>query len=304
MNNHTHTSPDHFGNLMERLRHSPLKRVALVCPDDTHTQYVIERGLQEGIARFSLYGGPGVLPAIERLAEQRAGDVSITRCASPDDAARQAVWAVREGRADVLMKGTINTDNLLRAVLDKEAGLLQPGSVLTHVAIASLPVAPGLIVFTDAAVIPQPTTEQLDAMLRRAVETSRQLGTERPRVALLHCTEKTSPKFPVTLSYGELVRRALQGCYGPVDVGGPMDVRTALDASSARLKRIASPVAGRADVLVFPDIEAANTFYKTITLLGCGPVAGMLCGTVAPVVVASRADSGESKLCSLAVALL
>ena len=203
------------------------------------------------------------------------------------------------------MKGSLNTDNLLRAVLNKEEGILIKGSVLTHIAVADVPSLNHLLFFSDAAVIPYPTTEQYDAITRYITDTYRSItGGDRPRVALIHCTEKVSEKFPLTLSYEELKANAATGAYGEVEIGGPMDVKTACDAESGAIKGITSPVVGNANCLIFPDIEAGNTFYKTITLFGGATVAGMLVGTTAPVVVTSRADTADSKFYSLATACL
>ena len=180
-------------------------------------------------------------------------------------------------------------------------GILIKGSVLTHIAVADVPSLNHLLFFTDAAVIPYPTTEQFDALARYITATYRSItGGDRPRVALIHCTEKVSEKFPLTLSYEELKANAANGAYGEVDMSGPM----ACDAESGAIKGIASPVVGNANCLIFPDIEAGNTFYKTLTLFGGATVAGMLVGTSAPVVVTSRADTADSKFYSLATACL
>ena len=231
-----------------------------MCPNDSHTEYVINRGLEEGIADFLLCTGGTKADFVCELAEKYPDHVSIHEAENPDAAAALAVQIVREGKADVLMKGTINTDNLLRAVLNKEHGLLEKGRVMTHVTVAQM--------------------------------------------ALIHCTEKVSEKFPHTLSYETLMKKAKEGAYGDVVVDGPMDVKTACDADSGAIKGIASPVVGNADALIFPNIESGNVFYKTITLFGGAETAGMLYGTTAPIVVASRADSGESKFYSLAVACI
>lgn len=272
-----------LASLSERLRSSGERvRVAVVCPDDTHTQHAIERAEGEGVAEFRQF----------RDAE------------SPERAARNAVEAVRNGHADVLMKGKINTDVLLRAVLDKQHGLLRRNGILSHVTVAAIPAYGKPLVFADAAVIPRPTLDQFDAIARYVAAVARRLGAAAPKLALIHCTEKTCEKFPHTLYYKELVQRAENGDYGDVSIGGPMDVKTALDRESGELKGISSPVVGQADALVFPNIESANTFYKTITLFANATTAGMLCGTTAPVVVSSRADSGESKYHSLILACL
>lgn len=278
------------------------KSVALACPHDSHTEYVIERALNEGFARFTLTTCQPLSAHLSAVVEAHSEWVRVVPCADAAEASRQAVAEVRQGRADVLMKGTVNTDVLLHAVLDKQVGLLEPGHVMTHIAVAHIPVYPRLLMFSDAAVIPRPSQEQFDAIVRACAANCHRLGIATPRIALTHCTEKVSPRFEHTLCYVELKRRAERGDYGSVVVDGPMDVKTALDAESGAIKGIHSPVAGQADVLVFPNIEAGNTFYKTITLLAGATTAGWLAGTAAPIVVASRADSELSKFYSLALA--
>ena len=278
------------------------KRVAMACPADSHTRYVVERGLKEGFADFMLVCAGECKPEFDSLKEQYPDRVEVLVEPTPDDAARKAVALAHCGATDVLMKGTINTDNLLHAVLDKERGLLRPGSILSHVTATHIPAYGKFVVFADAAVIPRPTLEQYDAILGYAVGISRRLGVACPRVALINFTEKVSEKFPHTLYYMELRQRAAEGRYGDVLVDGPMDVKTALDTESGQIKGISSPVTGNADVLIFPNIESGNVFYKTLTLFAGAETAGMLCGTTVPVVVASRADSCESKFYSLAMA--
>lgn len=295
-----------FKSLPERLRSMPQRvRVAVASPADSHTEEVIERSLRENIALFTLVAVDGKQSVALRLHADYPDRVSVVAAADDDDAARKAVAEVGEGRADVLMKGSLNTDNLLRAVLNKEHGLLRKGSVLTHIAVAEIPGMKRLLFFSDAAVIPFPNAEQLDAMVGYLADAWRTItGGAEPRIALTHCTEKTSEKFPVTLAYRSLKEHAADGRYGSVCIDGPMDLKTACDAESGAIKGLASPVVGNADIIVFPDIEAGNTFYKTITCFANATVAGMLAGTTAPVVVTSRADSAESKFYSLAVACL
>lgn len=295
-----------FKTLPERLTSTGrVVTVAVACPADTHTEEVIERSIAGQFARFILVANKAKADTANRLAASYPDKVQLLMAADDDDAARLAVAEVRQGRADVLFKGSLNTDNLLRAVLNKEDGILVKGSVLTHIAVADVPRLDHLLFFSDAAVIPYPTTAHFDAIVRYITATYRSItGDNNPRVALIHCTEKVSEKFPLTLSYEELKANAARGEYGEVLIGGPMDVKTACDAESGAIKGIASPVVGKANCLVFPDIEAGNTFYKTITLFGGATVAGMLVGTTAPVVVTSRADTTDSKFYSLAVACL
>lgn len=295
-----------FKALPQRLRSmAKCVTVAVACPADAHTEEVIERSISEEFAKFILVTVEQNAAVAERLHAKYPDRTAIILATDVDDASRKAVAEVRQGRAQVLMKGTVNTDNLLRAVLNKECGLLEKGHVLTHIAVAEIPGLQRLLFFTDAAVIPYPTTEQFHAQLGYIADTYRSVtGNDCPRVALTHCTEKVSEKFPLTLSYEELKKEAREGAFGSIEVDGPMDVKTACDAESGAIKGIASPVVGNADILIFPDIEAGNTFYKAITLFAKATVAGMLAGTTAPVVVTSRADTVESKFYSLATACM
>ena len=295
-----------FKALPQRLRSmAKCVTVAVACPADAHTEEVIERSISEEFAKFILVAVEQNAAVAERLHAKYPDRTAIILATDVDDASRKAVAEVREERAQVLMKGSLNTDNLLRAVLNKECGLLEKGHVLTHIAVAEIPGLQRLLFFTDAAVIPYPTTEQFHAQLGYIADTFRSVtGNDCPRVALTHCTEKVSEKFPLTLSYEELKKEAREGAFGSIEVDGPMDVKTACDAESGAIKGIASPVVGNADILIFPDIEAGNTFYKAITLFAHATVAGMLAGTTAPVVVTSRADTVESKFYSLATACM
>ncbi len=295
-----------FKALPQRLRSmAKCVTVAVACPADAHTEEVIERSISEEFAKFILVAVEQNAAVAERLHAKYPDRTAIILATDVDDASRKAVAEVRQGRAQVLMKGTVNTDNLLRAVLNKECGLLEKGHVLTHIAVAEIPGLQRLLFFTDAAVIPYPTKEQFHAQLGYIADTYRSVtGNDCPRVALTHCTEKVSEKFPLTLSYEELKKEAREGAFGSIEVDGPMDVKTACDAESGAIKGIASPVVGNADILIFPDIEAGNTFYKAITLFAKATVAGMLAGTTAPVVVTSRADTVESKFYSLATACM
>lgn len=291
--------------LVNSLRSRGIRRkVAVVCPNDPHTEYVIIRSLREEIAEYLLVTDSAHMDVAWHLWSASPDYIRIYEASTPDDAAALAVQLVRTGEADILMKGLINTDNLLRAVLKKGTGLLPEGGVLSHVAVAQIPLYHKLLFFSDAAVIPRPTLEQYRAMIRNDILVCKAFGNDEPRVALIHCTEKTSEKFPHTLSYVKLKEEAEQGLFGRMFIDGPMDAKTACDKHSGDIKGLSSPVVGNADILIFPNIESGNTFYKTLSLFGDANIAGMLTGTVAPVVVPSRSDSGNSKYYSLTLACL
>ena len=292
-----------FDMMAERLKDKHVT-VAVAQPKDDHTVEVVTRCLTERLADFILVADEECRETAERICKHSEGHAEVVMAADAKESASIAVKAVKNGRADVLMKGTVNTDVLLRAVLDKENGLLKPGQVMSHVAAAHIPEYGKMILFSDAAVIPRPDIDQFDAILTYTTDIFHRMnGVETTaHVALIHCTEKVSEKFPHTIAYQELKRRADDGRYGLTIMDGPMDVKTACDAESAHIKGINSNVAGKADILIFPNIEAGNTFYKTITYFAHASTAGLLCGVTSPVVVASRADTAESKYHSLIMA--
>ncbi len=280
------------------------KHVVVVCPHDQHTEYAVKRALEEGFADFLLVADKRYVQQARRIYEQYPNRVTVFEAEDMNEASCKAVALVREGKADVLMKGIVNTDVLLKAVLDKEKGLLPAGKVLTHVSVAQVPTYPKLLFFSDAAVIPHPTYEQFKAMISYAVNICHRFGLDEPKVALVHCTEKVNEKFPHTLDYVRLKDDASCGTFGRMSIDGPMDAKTACDLHSAYIKGLNSSVVGNADVLIFPNIESGNTFYKTISLFARADMAGILQGTVCPVVVTSRSDTSVSKYYSLAMACI
>lgn len=296
-----------FSFIEQRLKSTKSrKRVALVCPHDSHTDEVVVRAVKEGIADFILFSSGQLSTELMKAAYKLHGyetgksDVAIVQCANADEACTKAVMAVRSHSADVLMKGTVNTDKLLRAVLDKENGILETGKVMSHITVAHIPSYHKLLMFSDAAVIPHPALFQFREIIKYCAHACEKIGIERPKIALTYFTEKASDKFEHGKVYHQIICETEDNPTCIID--GPMDVRTACDAESAAIKNIRSEVAGDADVLIFPNIEAANTFYKTITLFANATTAGWLVGTTAPVVLTSRADSMESKYYSLAMA--
>lgn len=288
---------DHLKTLNRR------KRIAVVCANDPNTEYAISRALDEGIAEFLMIGDSTILekyPSLKKYPDY----VKYVHIEDSDEAAREAVRIVREGGADILMKGIINTDNLLHAILDKEKGLLPKGKILTHLAVMQIPTYDKLLFFSDAAVIPRPTLQQRIEMIWYAIRTCHQFGIEQPRVSLIHCTEKVSAKFPHSLDYVNIVELADAGEFGNTIIDGPLDVRTSCERASGDIKGIASPIEGQADVLIFPNIESGNAFYKSVSLFANAEMAGILQGPICPVVLPSRSDSGLSKYYSMAMACL
>ena len=292
-----------FLQLANYLKQQRRKRIAVVCANDDHTVYAVERALEEGFGELILLGDEHVVDKYPSL-RAHAAHIHTVHTDTPDEAARRAVAMARNGEADILMKGIINTDNLLHAILDKEQGLLPPGRILTHLAVMQIPAYHKLLFFSDAAVIPRPTLRQRIEMITYAIHACHAFGIEQPRIALIHCTEKVSAKFPHSLDYVNIVELAEAGEFGNAIIDGPLDVRTACEKASGDIKGIVSPIDGDADVPIFPNIESGNAFYKSVSLFAHADMAGTLQGTLCPVVLPSRSDSGLSKYYSLAMACL
>lgn len=295
-------------NFDELLRHlsekKVVKRLAVVWPEDEATRKAVARALRAGFVTATMVGAR---EAVEQDPEYKdlMSAVSFVEAQEKPEAAQKAVALVREGQADVLMKGFINTDQVLRAVLNKETGILPKGNVLTHIAVAQMPQYHKLLFFTDAAVIPYPTPEQRTEQIKYVTSLCRQFGVQEPRIGLVHCSEHPDERhFPATADYLEQKKKAEEGFYGPCRIDGPLDLKTCCSPDALRAKGLESCVEGQADAVIFPDIEAGNAFYKTITLF-CGAItAGILQGPTAPVVVPSRGDSPEGKFLSIAMAAL
>ena len=256
------------------------RRIVAVKPDDEATCEALQQAEDEGLAE------------IIRIHDEL-----------PERAAEKAVALIRRGDADVLMKGLIGTDILLRAILNKVSGLLPEGQVLTHLSVAEIPSYPKLLFFTDVAVIPYPTQKQRIAQIRYTTHVCHQMGIHEPRIALIHCAEHGGRQFPFVDGYQDIKLMAAAGNFGRCIVDGPIDVKSACSLQALKAKGINSPLNGESDVLVMPDIEAGNAFYKAMTLFAKARTAGILLGTQCPVVVPSRGDNAKAKYNSIIFAL-
>ncbi|MGI6224595.1 MAG: phosphate acyltransferase [Prevotella sp.] len=270
-----------FGALTQLLaKKGTRKRIVVVSPEDESTRWALERARHAGFCDTIIVDDED-----KALASQKAVDL------------------IREKKGDVLMKGFVNTDVLLHAILNKERGILEPGSVMTHITVASIPGYDKLLFFTDAAVIPIPTQEQRIQQVKYMVDICHKFGIEVPRISLIHSSEKVDTRhFPYTEGYLEIKEMAKNGAFGKCIIDGPLDLKTSCDQHAMQVKGIKSPLNGHADALIFPNIQTGNVFYKTITLFCNATTAGILQGTHVPVVVPSRGDSPETKFNSIAVA--
>lgn len=277
------------------------KRIAVANAVDSHTLEAVIMAVEAEIAEAYLVGDAKVI-------KEMIGDKAnlpafhIIDIADVDAATKEAVRMVRDGEADVLMKGLVNTDVILKAVLDKERGLLKPGSVLTYNAALEIPKYHKLVFFGDPAVIPSPNLEQRIAMIKYGIESARKFGVEKPKVALIHATEKANPKIQYMQDYITIMEMYRNGEFGKdVIIDGPLDIFLAMSKEHGEIKKVPTPVLGDADVIIFPNFESANSFYKGLVVFGGTEMGGILQGTDKPVVLTSRSDSTESKFYSIAV---
>jgi len=262
-------------------------------------KYAGEQNLAQGVL-------VGDEPKIRLLAQELDWDLSgleIIHETDPIMASRRAVAQVRNGRANSLMKGMVNTSDFMHAVLDKEEGIRGRG-ILSHLAILEIPHSRELLFISDAGIIVAPTLEEKKQILINALDYMRSIGYEQPKVAVLAANEQVSPKNPVTVEAHQLQELAEQGEFGKADVAGPYSLDIAVDRESAELKGIDGPVAGQAQLLLVPSIEAGNLMVKSLLYYAGATMAGLVLGAKVPIVMVSRASGKDFKIVSLAMAAL
>ena len=291
--------------LIQELKDRPSQMLAVAAGHDPHTISACHRAAREGIAEVTLVGDR---ERIVTLCGERKLSVDVFSIVNEQDtvaAGALAVEIVKSGRAEVLMKGLIGTAQYMRLILDKGNGLLPAGKVLSHVTVLDLPAyqqTHGKLLFVaDVALIPQPDVATKVQILEYCIEAARSFGIAEPRAALIAATEKVSPKMPATQEAAEIAAMAQAGRFPGAIVDGPLALDVALSPEACAIKGLTSSVDGRADILVFPNIETGNIFYKSSTLLAGGRLAAAVVGTTAPCVLTSRADSEESKFLSIAL---
>ncbi|HOX06464.1 MAG TPA: bifunctional enoyl-CoA hydratase/phosphate acetyltransferase [Planctomycetota bacterium] len=293
-----------FDGVLEAIRGFPLRRVAVACAQDEAAVAAAVEARQRGIAEYVLVGDRAGILAAAAAAGAEVDSACVVDEPDPLKAAAQAVRLARDGTADIVMKGYIHTDDFLRAVLDKDAGL-RTGSVMSHVFVLEATSLGRPLFVSDAAMNIAPNLATKADIILNALHVARMFGLEEPRVAVLAATEVVNPAMPATVEAATLAKMAEHRQFTvPCVIDGPFALDNALSEAAARHKKLSGPVAGRADVLIAPDIEAGNLLAKSFVYLAGGDVAGVLVGALRPVVLPSRADSARSKLFSIAVAVL
>lgn len=293
-----------LSELLTAVSNQPRRRVVVAAAHDAHTLEGVADAHRRGLVEATLVGDEARIQAISAELGFDLSHVEILHEPEETPAAALAVRLIREGRGHFLMKGALQTATLLHAILDRASGLMEGHGLLCHVALLQCPALDRLLVASDAAVIPSPDLPQKVILTQRVIETLRLLGVEKPRVALVSITEKVHPKLKTSVEAAAIAQMARSGRFPGAFVEGPLPLDAALDLESARIKHVEGEVGGRADGLIFPDLEAGNIFYKACTKLAGAEVAGMVVGATAPCVVSSRGDSSLAKLNSIALAAL
>lgn len=291
--------------LRERAAALPTRRVAVAAATGPETLKAAVLAKTGDLANPILVGPPVEIRAGLAALGADPDSFEIVPAVHTEDAVALSVGLVREGKADILLKGAIPTNSLVRAVLHPKLGL-RTDRLLSDVFIFDFETGPEarIVGITDGGVIPRPTLEQKEQILRNAVEAFHALGVEEPKVALLAAVESVSEAFPSTGEAAELARRFRNGDYSDCVVDGPLAVDLALSDEAARLKEFESPVAGAADVLLFPDLESANMAAKSVEYVAPLEPAHCILGARAPVLIPSRSETAGARLTSIAFGAL
>ncbi|MDR7867180.1 MAG: phosphate butyryltransferase [Sporomusaceae bacterium] len=289
-----------FDELLAAARGLPPRRVAVAAAHDEAVLEAVRDARARGIAEFVLIGDQAKLKSLAGSTGVNLADVEVIHEPDVRQAARRAAAMAGSGQADMLMKGLIGTGDFLRALLDKELGL-RTGSLLSHVFVIELAGWDRLLFVTDAAMNVSPTLADKAAIIGNAVTLAGALGVDPVRVAVLAAVETVDAGMPATLEAAALAKMAERGQIKGAIVDGPLALDNAISEEAARHKGIVSQVAGRADILMVPDIEAGNMLGKSMVYFARARIAGLVMGAAKPVIVTSRADSAESKMLSIAL---
>ncbi len=286
------------------LKGKAAKNLVAAYANDDHTIGALYQAVQKGIINATLVGDE---VEIKKVCEENNWNFSdFTVVHEPVDvkAAAKAVKLIHEGKGEMIMKGLVSTDKFMRAILNKEKGLLPYKGTLSHVTVFEAATYHKLLIAGDVAIIPHPDLKQKITITNNVARTARALGIENPKVALVSATEQVLPQIESNVEFSVISKMNQRGQIKGCVVDGPLSVDAAIDAEAVKIKKVASPVAGDADCLVFPNIEAGNVFYKTSTKLAKASIAAAVLGAKVPTILSSRGDTTKDKLNSIALSCL
>lgn len=292
-----------FNELLELAQKRGKKILSVAVAEDEEVLLAIKNAVELNIVKPILLGNKEKILDLMKEVGLKEDQVEIIHEDDKIQAARHATELVSSGKAHILMKGLLDTSIIMKQVLDKEIGL-RSQNIISHVAVFHVETYHKIFIVTDAAMILAPDLKQKKEIIENAVGLARALDIELPKVAVLAAKEKIDPKMEATVHAGYLKEMNKQGEIKDCIVDGPFALDNAINKESARIKGIHSLVAGDADILLAPDIEAGNILYKSLTFFANAKSAGLIIGTRAPIVLTSRTDNQEAKLNSIALAVL
>lgn len=292
-----------FDELYLRLKEVPVKKVAVAVAQDEPVLQAIKKVTELGIAKAILVGDKAEITEIAKTMDLDLSAYEIMDVKDPKKATLEAVKLVSSGHADMLMKGLVDTATFLRSVLNKEVGL-RTGKLMSHVAVFEVQGWDRLFFLTDVAFNTYPELKDKVGIINNAVSVAHACGIKVPKVAAVCPVEVVNANMQSTLDAALLAKMADRGQIKKCIVDGPFALDNAISEEAAHHKGVTGPVAGKADILLLPNIETGNVMYKTLTYFSKSRNGGILVGTSAPVILTSRADSFEAKVNSIALAAL
>lgn len=289
-----------FAQLLESALERGPKRVAIVGAGQRQTLHAARLARGMGLAHCLLMDSPARLQSLAEEQGIELDGMEIVEEADMVRAAYRAVAMVHAEEADLVMNGRAQPVELMQAALDRERGL-RIGKMLSDVSVFEIPEIDRLIFVSDVAIVVSPSLAQKVAIVQNAIDTARELGVEQPKVAVLAATEMVNPEMPANMDAANLSKMSERGQIRGGLVDGPLALDNAISAKAAEMKGIESQVAGRADILITPDVESGNILAKAISYFAKGHMAGIVVGAKCPIVMPSRSDPPEQKLLSLAL---
>ncbi|MGO9846517.1 MAG: bifunctional enoyl-CoA hydratase/phosphate acetyltransferase [Methylocella sp.] len=296
--------PEHdLNELVERCKGLKPIRTGVVHPCTTDALLGAAEAVDHGLIEAILFGPDAEIRKVASAAKIDLANYRIVATADPEESAAKAAAMAGTGAIHALMKGSLHTDQYMHAVLTKENNL-RTGRLLSHCMLIAAPTYSRRIILSDVAVNIAPDVDQKKDIIQNAIILAQAIGIPEPKVALLSAVELVRTKMPSTMEAAALAKMADRRQIVGGIVDGPLDLDIAVDAQSARTKGVSSPVAGVADILIAPDIDAGNMMYKELSFMGKAQVAGIVMGAKVPVILTSRSDSAEARLFSTALAAI
>jgi phosphate acetyltransferase len=294
---------DKYERLLERAKTLPPVPTAVAHPCDESSLHGAADAARLGIIQPILVGPKARISAVAEKHRIKISGFQVIDAPHSHAAAEQAVTLVREGKAECLMKGSLHTDELMGAVVAREGGL-RTARRISHAFVMDVPTYSEVLIVSDAAVNIAPTLKEKVDIVQNAIDLAHALGAKEVRVAILSAMETVNPDVPSTLEAAALCKMADRGQITGAVLDGPLALDNAINLRAAEIKHIRSPVAGRANVLIVPDLEAGNMLAKSLTFMAQADAAGIVLGARVPIILTSRADSVTTRLASCAIASL